>query len=580
MIIMKTSENIVDCRHPNPSFCRSNWVNLNGTWEFSFDQPIFDKKITVPFCYESKMSEINQTEMHSSVWYRRTTEIQYNKSGKCLLHFDGVDYRCNVWIDGQYIGSHVGGQTAFVFDISSAIYNKQSIQIVVQAEDDHKNLSMPRGKQYWEDKPKSIFYTHTTGIWKNVWLAFVSDIYLCSVRITPRYDEKSVRFDYQLNLPAAIRLDTEISYQGKIVSTLSIHNKCESGTYSIQLNQTAIAAWNFYEDLTWSPEHPYLFDVRYTLYNEKSEVIDEVFSYFGMRKISVENGRVLLNNRPYYLKMVLDQGYWPDSLMTPGSDEDIIKDITLIQQMGFNGVRIHQKVECARFLYFADKMGLLVWAEFGSAYLYTSSYAAEMYKEWSENILQNYNHPSIIAWVPLNESWGIQEIKENAMEQAHCGAMYHITKSLDQSRIVIDNDGWEHLNSDLLTIHDYEGNQDVLRNRYSSMDNILKFLPGGHYLYVNGKYKGEPILLTEFGGIALNYSNMSEGDWGYSSDQDPKSYYLHLNNVFDAIKASPILAGYCYTQFTDIDSEKNGLLTYDRKPKIPVEKIAALNREK
>ena len=162
MIIMKTSENIVDCRHPNPSFCRSNWVNLNGTWEFSFDQPIFDKKITVPFCYESKMSEINQTEMHSSVWYRRTTEIQYNKSGKCLLHFDGVDYRCNVWIDGQYIGSHVGGQTAFVFDISSAIYNKQSIQIVVQAEDDHKNLSMPRGKQYWEDKPKSIFYTHTT----------------------------------------------------------------------------------------------------------------------------------------------------------------------------------------------------------------------------------------------------------------------------------------------------------------------------------------------------------------------------------------------------------------------------------
>lgn len=580
MIIMKTSENIVDCRHPNPSFCRSNWVNLNGTWEFSFDQPIFDKKITVPFCYESKMSEINQTEMHSSVWYRRTTEIQYNKSGKCLLHFDGVDYRCNVWIDGQYIGSHVGGQTAFVFDISSAIYNKQSIQIVVQAEDDHKNLSMPRGKQYWEDKPKSIFYTHTTGIWKNVWLEFVSDIYLCSVRITPRYDEKSVRFDYQLNLPAAIRLDTEISYQGKIVSTLSIHNKCESGTYSIQLNQTAIAAWNFYEDLTWSPEHPYLFDVRYTLYNEKSEVIDEVFSYFGMRKISVENGRVLLNNRPYYLKMVLDQGYWPDSLMTPGSDEDIIKDITLIQQMGFNGVRIHQKVECARFLYFADKMGLLVWAEFGSAYLYTNSYAAEMYKEWSENILQNYNHPSIIAWVPLNESWGIQEIKENAMEQAHCGAMYHITKSLDLSRIVIDNDGWEHLNSDLLTIHDYEGNQDVLRNRYSSMDNILKFLPGGHYLYVNGKYKGEPILLTEFGGIALNYSNMSEGDWGYSSDQDPKSYYLHLNNVFDAIKASPILAGYCYTQFTDIDSEKNGLLTYDRKPKIPVEKIAALNREK
>lgn len=563
---------------PRPDFYRNEWINLNGEWEFSFDNPSFDRIINVPFCYECKKSGINTKELHNTVWYRKQIWLDISNNDCFLLHFEAVDYQCFVWVNNHFVGSHIGGQTSFSFDISKAVDKTGNQLITVMVNDYHQDLDIARGKQFWEIDSKHIFYTHTMGIWKNVWIEKVTDIYFTDIHITPKYDEKEVEFSYQLNqytegfINTVVRLDDVIVYQGSI-RICGTH-----GSYVIKLNQTLLKTWNFYREISWRPDNPRLFDVDFNLIDTNGRVTDKVGSYFGFRKISVSSGKLLFNNQPIILKMILDQGYWPDSLMTPENDEQIIRDILLIKQMGFNGVRIHQKVECQRFLYFADKMGLLVFGEIGNAFDYSFFYATEMYKEWIENVTQNYNHPCIVAWVPLNESWGIPNAEHNAMEAAHIRTMYELTKSLDNTRLVIDNDGWDHVQTDLCTIHDYEKDPSVFAARYANIDSILSYKPEGNALYIeNHEYCGEPILLTEFGGVSISSTDQSEKDWGYSQYNSKEELFEHLREIFNVLKRSPNLCGYCYTQFTDIEYEKNGLLSYDRTPKLKIEKIAELN---
>lgn len=564
--------------YPRPDFVREDWLSLNGTWDFSFDDDTFDTKINVPFACESKLSGIGKTGLHHTVWYRRNFTIPSSMDGKnIILHFGAVDYYCRVWVNDVLVAEHEGGQVSFSADVTHAVSYTEANTVLLQVIDEYSDLEKPRGKQFWEIEPRSIFYSRTTGIWQSVWIESVSAHHLHSVKITPLLDEKAVKFEYILEGGRALSLETQIWFNGTCASKFTVETQSCKGAYTVSLDQPALQAWNFYEDLTWSPENPRLFDVVFRIYDGR-EVADTVKSYFGMRKVSIEDGVFMLNNRPYYQKLLLDQGYWSDSLLTAPTDDAFVKDINLIKAMGFNGVRKHQKVEDPRFLYHADRLGLLVWGEIGSAYLYSREYANRMYREWADVILRDYNHPCIVAWTPLNESWGIQEVKTNAMQQAHCNAMYFITKSLDNTRPVIDNDGWEHTCGDILTIHDYEASDTVLRERYDNLDTILAFSPGGRNLFLPGwRYKDQPVIVSEFGGISYSANNTDRKSWGYSEIDTEAGFLGRYHAIVDALLHSDLVQGFCYTQLTDIETEANGLLNYDRTPKVPIDEIRKIN---
>lgn len=563
--------------YPRPNFKRAEWLCLNGEWDFSIGQKSFDRKIIVPYACETALSGIEDKSFHKTVWYRRAFTLPEAMQGKrILLHFGAVDYICDVWVNGRYIRSHIGGQTSFEADITDAVAMNGDNIIEVKAEDDHADLEMPRGKQFWELTSRSIFYSRTTGIWQTVWIEAVESLYLIDCHITPEFDNRSVRFEYHLSQMAK-SISFGITFQEVEAANLTVFPKSCKGSVSIQLDQTGLQAWNFQEELAWTPENPRLFNARITI-RSKAAVTDVVDTYFGMRKVSIENGKFMLNNREYYQKLVLDQGYWEPSLLTAPTDEDYIRDIELTKAMGFNGVRKHQKVEDPRYLYHADRLGLLVWGEIGAAYVYSREYAHRIYSEWMEAVERDYNHPCIVAWTPLNESWGVQEIKTDKLQQAHCNALMYMTKSVDASRVVMDNDGWEHTCGDLLTIHDYSSTGEMLKRHFESLDSILTMTPGGRSMFADGySYLGQPILVTEFGGVKYAPESDLIQSWGYCEESDLDAYTMKYAELTKAILDSPLIQGYCYTQLTDVENEENGLLTYHRDIKIPLDTIRRIN---
>jgi len=563
--------------YPRPNFRRDNWLCLNGEWDFSIGGKKFDRKIIVPYACETQLSGIEDKGFHKTVWYRRAFSLPEAMRGKkVLLHFGAVDYSCDIWVNGMYIRSHVGGQTSFSADISHAVYSDRENSIELKAVDDYSDLEMPRGKQFWELNSRSIFYSRTTGIWQTVWLEAVNPTYLVSCHITPEFDDRAVRFEYCLSQMAE-SVNFRIQFQGNEAGSITVIPRSCKGNITIRLDQTGLQAWNFQEDLAWTPENPRLFDVKITVY-EDAGITDKVDAYFGMRKVSIDNGRFMLNNREYYQKLVLDQGYWEPSLLTAPTDEDFIKDIKLTKAMGFNGVRKHQKVEDPRYLYHADRLGLLVWGEIGAAYIYSREYAARFYSEWMDAVERDYNHPCIVAWTPLNESWGVPEIKVDKNQQAHCNALIHMTKSVDTTRVVMDNDGWEHTCGDLLTIHDYSSCAEVLKKHFESMDAILSMTPGGRSMFADGYgYRGQPILVTEYGGIKYAPRSQLAKSWGYCEENDLAAYTKKYAELTKTIQQSALIQGYCYTQLTDVENEENGLLTYQREIKIPLETIRRIN---
>lgn len=565
---------------PRPDFERENWLPLNGDWQFSIDSPTFDRVIRVPFACETRLSGIEERGFHDRVYYRRTVELpERMREHNLLLHFGAVDYSCRVFVDGRLAVAHMGGQTPFSADITPLLRSKERFVIEVEVEDDPFDLEMPRGKQYWKEKPGGIFYDRTTGIWQSVWLEAVEPLYLKNCIITPLFDRRAVRFDYTLSEGTGCTLETVITLDRREVVRLSHNAFGQTGSFAIPLDSPdTLKQCDFFEELCWTPERPRLFDVLFTVKRE-GETLDRVRSYFGMRKVSVEDGIFLLNNRPYYQKLVLDQGYWPDSLLTAPDDEAFIRDIQLIKQMGFNGVRKHQKVEDPRFLYHADRMGLLVWGEIGSAYVYSPNAACRLYREWQEAVLRDINHPCIVAWTPLNESWGVPAIHTDPAQQAHCQALYHLTRSLDPTRPVICNDGWEHTGGDLLTLHDYTADAELLAARYRDMEQILKLHPGKHSLYARGfSYRGEPVLVSEYGGIKYAAGPAADNAWGYCEAADAKAFEDKYRALTSALLNAPDVQGYCYTQLTDVGTETNGLLTQTREAKIPLETIRRINR--
>ncbi|CAH1210137.1 sugar-binding domain-containing protein [Paenibacillus sp. JJ-223] len=580
-----TAASIARADYPRPQFMRKAWSCLNGEWEFQFDDACigeeekwysterltaFSRKIQVPFAFQSPLSGIGDPSFHDIVWYRRSFEVPADWKGKrIVLHFGAVDYSAKVWVNGNLVATHEGGHTPFQADITSALADNDN-WVVVRAEDFSRDVSLPRGKQYWKEQSASIFYTRTTGIWQSVWLEPVSRVHLSRIRLTPDIDRNEIRvraFLEGLRSSEELTLEVSVTYQGKLVA---------EDRYGIRQNEAmrTIGLNDFFEHgmgRLWSPEHPHLYDIHLRLLRGE-ESLDEVVSYFGMRKVSIEGGKLCLNNHPYFQRLVLDQGYFPDGVLTPPSDEAIQKDIELTKALGFNGVRKHQKTEDPRFLYWCDRMGLLVWSEAANAYAYSESYVRRFTREWQEIIERDYNHPCIVTWVPLNESWGVPNVQVDERQQQHGLAMVHLTKSLDGSRPVVYNDGWEHMTTDLLTIHDYESRQEVLEARYASVESVTSSMPSNRRLFVGGAaYESQPILVSEFGGIAFKKSEW-EG-WGYSGAENEEEFLQKLEAVVRPMFDSPVVQGYCYTQLTDVEQEINGLLTYDRQPKAPLEAI-------
>jgi beta-galactosidase/beta-glucuronidase len=582
--VQAQAPNIPRPEHPRPDFMRAEWQTLNGRWDFEFDDSDrglserwysgarrFSGSIQVPYCFQSKLSGIADTAFHDVIWYRRSIEIPATwRSRRVLLNFGAIDYEATVWVNGAQAGFHRGGHVPFAVDITDHLKARDN-EIIVRAWDPSVDLTLPRGKQYWQPRSQSIWYTRTSGIWQPVWLEAVDSVRVTRLRITPDVDQS------QASIEAAL---TRSVPDLKLRVTARLGDIVQAQSEVICRNARPVAAIKLEGQRLWSPERPTLYDLTVELI-AGGKVVDAVQSYFGQRKVSTHQGKVYLNNAPYYLKLVLDQGYWPDGILTPPTDEAIQYDIKMTKAFGFNGARKHQKVEDPRWLYWCDRLGLLVWGEMANAQAYSDEYVSRFVDEWQQIIARDYNHPSIITWVPINESWGVGNILTNAAQQAHAKTMYYLIRSLDQTRLVIDNDGWEHTDAtDLFTIHDYERNGEQLAAKYKMLESDPKNIPRNHKEVVafGYRYNGTPILMTEFGGIAYRVGSVkAENEWGYSGIEPTKEAMLErLNGLVKALRSNPVFAGYCYTQLTDVEQEINGLMTYDRKPKASPEEFAKI----
>lgn len=589
---MKSKEQLPRPEYPRPNFVRNEWTNLNGDWEFAFDdadaglsQGWFAGEkligqITVPFCYQSKASGIGGGyEQHDILWYARSFKASRPAKGnRILLHFGAVDYKAKVWVNGQYMGDHTGGYTPFHFDITDALQKEGDNRLVVRVVDT-LSCTQPRGKQNWAGKPFGCWYTPVSGIWQTVWLEAVNESHIKSLRITPDIDAGQVHLE--LTFSRALenaQLEADIFLPGG-----KEENKlCRKASAAIQGDSLDLildiqAQHEVDRVYYWSPKTPYLYDIVLRLC-QSGAVCDAVESYFGMRKVDVSNGMIRLNNSPCYQKLILDQGYWPDTLLTPPSDEAIIKDIELTKDMGFNGARKHQKIEDPRYYYWADKLGLLVWGEVPSAYAFCEEEIRNLTTTTQEFIARDYNHPSIICWVPLNESWGTRSICSSPKQQRFALGLYHLVHALDGTRLVSSNDGWEQVDSDICAIHDYRPTPDTLHPRY---DDIHTLVSGNdkRVVYADGyKYAGQPVLITEYGGIAFAKDSVGES-WGYSFPvADTKEFVERYQTITAGFRALPYVQGYCYTQLTDVFEEVNGLLDMERNFKLPSEDVRKINR--
>ena len=579
--------------YPRPQFTRDRWLSLNGKWEFTFDDADqglsngwydgreFDRSILVPFPYQTELSGINDKTIHEVVWYARSFEIpeEWRRTSDLLLHFGAVDYACTVWVNGQEVGHNQGGHVPFDFDI--APYIKSGTNRLTVRIEDRQDPQQPRGKQSYTGLPEGIDYYCSTGIWQTVWLEPVPSIRIDEFRITTLAHHNEVDLVVYLHAPScAWRIEVEVSEEGRVVARAEDKTAVATGHLRMTIPYAKL----------WSPESPHLYDLRIRLY-DVDELLDEVRSYVGMRSIELRDGNLLLNGKSKYLKLVLDQGFWPQSYLAAPADEALQTDIGWIKMFGFNGARKHQKLEDPRWLYWCDRLGLLVWEEMPNAREWSPQAEEKLSAEWERAVRRDYNHPCIIAWVPVNESMGFPGLgHEHPGQYAFIERMVTVTRRLDSTRPVIDNDGWEHTDiTDICAIHDYTPTSAQLQQRYSETLRSGNLPPkvwiGEKPLFARGsKYRGQPIVLSEIGGFLTLPQDIPEDKRDllyqfYSSFNDPEQFLEMYRDLMVGISSLKFLAGFCYTQLTDIEQEINGLLTYDRRPKVPPERIADIHRE-
>jgi len=584
--------------YPRPQLERAGWVSLNGPWRFAFDRDGSVRRpddvswdgtrILVPFAPETSASGIGDTGYVHAVWYRRAFTSPVLAAGeRLLLHFGAVDYEATVWLNGVCLGNHEGGYLPFTFDITGELLPEGDTlgpaeDLVVLARDDPHDVAKPRGKQDWQREPHSIWYPRTTGIWQTVWLEVVPASYVGTLRWTSSLE----RWDIGVHVGVRgarrenLRVRVKLSVHGDVLADDTYALVAGEVNRRIALSDPGVD--DYRNELLWSPGRPTLIDAEIELWAERGHLVDAVRSYTALRQVGTQGDQFVLNGRPFPLRMVLDQGYWEHTGLTAPSDDALRRDVELAKAMGFNGVRKHQKIEDPRYLYWADRLGLLVWSEMPSAYRFTPTSVRRLMQQWPDAIARDISHPSVVAWVPFNESWGVPDLP-TMPEQRHCvQALYHLTRTLDPSRPVIGNDGWESVATDIIGIHDYDENPENIQRRYHSDSELPRILekerPGGRRLVIAGhtEHSNIPVMLTEFGGIALHADTLAT--WGYSRCTTPDALLERYTALLRAVTRLPLFSGFCYTQLTDTYQEANGLLTMARVPKVPIEQIREATR--
>ncbi|MCI7747030.1 MAG: beta-glucuronidase [Paraprevotella sp.] len=563
--------------YPRPQFERTDWVNLNGQWTFEMDfgssgeqrgwtnTKGLSKKITVPFCPESELSGIGYTDFIPCVWYQRNINIPAEWNGKkILLHFGAADYETKVYVDGKMVGEHKGSGSSFNFDITSYVKAGQQANLVVRVYDNLRGGMQPGGKQCTALYSAGCSYTRVTGIWQTVWMEAVNEQALKNVFAIPDIDQQQlvVRPEFY-NEGNNNTLTVEVKDGKKTVAKRTSQASNQS-TIVLPIKNAHL----------WSPEDPYLYDVKYTVKNAQGEVIDEVSSYMGMRKVHISGGYFYLNNKPYFQRLVLDQGYYPDGIWTAPSDEALRQDIEMSKAVGFNGARLHQKVFEERYYYWADKLGYLTWGEEASWVLNINNELAvrNFLTEWAEIVVRDRNHPSLVTWTPLNETWNATP----GVYVRFVNDLYDLTKAIDPTRPINDASGDSHVKTDIWSVHDYTREPEKLIANHTIKAGVEPYRNMKDKDFLS-KYEGQPYMVDEFGGLPWIPKEERANSWGYGANIDTvEEFYSILEKEIDALKACKHVVGFCYTQITDVEQEKNGIYYYNRKPKFDTARVKAI----
>lgn len=578
--------------YPRPQFKRADWLCLNGEWQFEIDQADsgidnglltrdLNDTITVPFCPEAPLSGVENQDFLNAVWYRRTVTIpEAWANRRVLLHFQAVDYDTTVWVNGIEVGRHRGGFTPFSCDLHDAAKPGETITIVVRAQDSHEP-PQPRGKQTQFSGPYGPIYLRTTGIWQTVWLEPVPEVALKRPRITPDVTNNMIRI-------------TQALTAAKPGLTLRVTLKDEAGEI-VTVEHPVGGDFATHIDLPvpddrrrlWSIEDPHLYDLEIQLLDADGTPIDQVQSYAGLRSVTIDGKAIKINGKAVFQRLVLDQGYYQDGIMTAPSDEALRRDIELSQLAGFNGARLHQKVFEERFLYHADRMGYLVWGEFGDWGCRVQDQSPDNHQQpsatyitqWLEALERDYSHPSIVGWCPLNETWQLISDQTTVLDDVTLG-MFLATKAMDQTRPVLDTSGYSHriAQADVYDSHDYDQKPETFAERHGV--NAVPYLnapdpdrdPGQA---ISIPYRGQPYFVSEFGGIWWNpAAREGEDSWGYGERPTTiEAFYDRFERLCGILLDNPNMFGYCYTQLTDVYQEQNGIYTFERDTKFDTDRI-------
>lgn len=578
---------------PNPQFVRQPMVDLTGTWSFRYDDDDVGlrqewwqsawgdacRQIVVPYPPESERSGIGDPSFHPVVWYQRDLSNLPIDGERTLIRFGAVDFHATVWVGNVCVGQHEGGSSPFAVEVDTAwLLSLESPLLTVRAFDHPTDLEQPRGKQGWLPEPNGIWYKRTTGIWQPVWLESVPAIHIEHVHWVFDVDSSAVRFELELNrIPlasVACTLTIE-SPTGALVSTeMSAEARITAGTIDL----AGLTTDGDLESVLWSPNSPTLLPTRIT-----TSTGDRVDGYIGLRSVGLDRNGFTINGQPHWMRLVLSQGYFQESCYAAPSAEAIKREVELTLALGFNGARTHQKAEDPRYLYWADKLGMMVWGEIGAAYAWSDLAIARLSNEWRELVRRDLNHPSIVAWVPFNESWGIHEVSAETRQQDGVRSLYALTNALDGTRPVIGNDGWEHVSSDVFSLHDYNWSGDELRARYSSGKSnaaiATTYTEAGKNALAAAvaSLDALPLMISEYGGVS--FAPAGEEDWyGYGKVTTDQEFAEKYRELTSALHDSNEVVGVCYTQLTDTEQETNGLLTEKREPKIDIALLTEITR--
>lgn len=567
--------------HPNPQKYRENYISLNGEWDFMFDEedlgmdkkyfesfPKDSRKIIVPYPYQAEKSGIHLPDEHiDTIWYHRSFEID-DLSKTYLLTFLAVDYESILFVNGQKAFKHVGGYDSFSVDISKYLHkghNDITLRII-----DHTSVDQIRGKQTWRNKVFECFYTDTSGIVLPVYLEILNEKHIEYFSFKGDFANKVLNI--HLEADSSLKYRIEVFKRGEDVAIKDEIFSCAELDHKIA----------FEEVVGWSFGNPYLYDVKLSLL-DGNKVLDEILTYFGFISFEAVNGHIFVNDVDTYLKFVLDQGYFPGVITTP-TEEQIIQDLENILACGFNGLRKHEKIECPLFFYYADLLGLYMWQECPSAHWYSYDSMKHYHVQLPRQIRDHFSHPCIMTYVIFNESWGVQDLWRYKEMREEVDKLYDLVKSMSLDRFVVSNDGWEHCKTDLLTFHNYAAYEEDLDKEISSFEPLkngenMKIATWGKTMFASAEYhyEGQPILFTEFAGIAFDYSN-KESEWGYGAKVKGEQGYLErYASQLNYIKKMKDIRGFCMTQLTDVEIEKNGLYTFERVPKMDIAQIKKLH---